>query len=403
MIRLQNAEYEERRIGELKKYNILDTLTEKDYEDITYLASVICNVPIALISFVDEDRQWFKSHQGLTIRETSREYSFCAHALNKLDEIMIVPDSRTDQRFKNNPLVIGEPNIVFYAGFPLVSRQGFGLGTVCVIDTKTHVLNESQVKALQVLATQVMNLLELRKANHELQLLKHQLETHNKNLEQFAMVVAHDIKSPLATVLSANQMLESLYNDCADDNTGKLVAASISSAKKIKSLVDGILSNYQGGDNDKSRYEPINLHYFFEAMKQTISSPKKYILTFHLANDTIVFNRTQLEQVFYNLITNSLRYNNKAVAEILISSSETASHYQFRISDNGIGIAPEHHDTIFDLYATVSTVDSFGLRGSGIGLPTVKKIVEQAGGNITIASEPGKSTTFTFTLLKEQE
>jgi GAF domain-containing protein len=145
--------HEAKRLKELRKYNILDSLTEKDYEDVTFLAAVICDVPIALISFVDGDRQWFKSHRGLPGSETSREYSFCSHAIEIPDEVMIVEDSRIDERFRNNPLVTGDPGIVFYAGVSLVNKEGFGLGTVCIIDTKTRTLTESQITALKFYLT----------------------------------------------------------------------------------------------------------------------------------------------------------------------------------------------------------------------------------------------------------
>ena len=107
---------EKKRLQDLNEYLILDSFSEDDYDNIVNLASLICEVPIALISFVDEKRQWFKSHKGLTVSETPREYSFCAHAINKPSEIFIVPDARKDERFINNPLVTSDPNIVFYAG-----------------------------------------------------------------------------------------------------------------------------------------------------------------------------------------------------------------------------------------------------------------------------------------------
>ena len=118
MLKLKENGYELKRLNELRSYDILDSITEEEYENITYLASMICDVPIAVISLVDENRQWFKSHKGLPISETLREYSFCAHAINSTQEFLIIPDSRTDHRFRDNPLVTGDPNIVFYAGVP---------------------------------------------------------------------------------------------------------------------------------------------------------------------------------------------------------------------------------------------------------------------------------------------
>ncbi|QJD95929.1 PAS domain S-box protein [Mucilaginibacter robiniae] len=151
------------RLAALQSYHILDTATDEDFEQLTELASVICETPISLISFVDEDRQWFKSSRGLDVQQTSREQSFCAHAILKPDELMQVEDARRDERFKDNPLVTGQPNIVFYAGVPLVDEEGHALGSLCVIDRHSRQLTPAQQKGLQLLAKQVMEKLQLRK------------------------------------------------------------------------------------------------------------------------------------------------------------------------------------------------------------------------------------------------
>ncbi|CAM4289384.1 PAS domain S-box-containing protein [Pedobacter westerhofensis] len=152
----------------LDSYHILDTAEEKDFDDLTTLASAICQTPIALVSLVDHDRQWFKSHKGLPATETPRDYSFCAHAIASSDEIMTVPDATKDLRFAANPLVTGETNIVFYAGVPLVNDDGFSLGTLCVIDHHTRELSKEQISALVIIAKQVIDKLELRRKNMEL-------------------------------------------------------------------------------------------------------------------------------------------------------------------------------------------------------------------------------------------
>jgi len=161
MEQLEFQANENERVQELYRYNILDTADEKDFDDIIKLAASICDTPIALISLVDQNRQWFKACMGLEVRETPRNISFCTHAIAKKNG-MIVKDASQDKRFSNNPLVTGDPHIRFYAGVPLTSSQGYRLGTLCVIDQKSKDLTEKQFSGLQTLANQVMTQLDLR-------------------------------------------------------------------------------------------------------------------------------------------------------------------------------------------------------------------------------------------------
>ncbi|WP_158799300.1 ATP-binding protein [Pedobacter sp. L105] len=174
---------ENERLAALHSFHILDTAEEKDFDDLTALASAICQTPIALISLVDQDRQWFKSHKGLPASETSRDFSFCAHAITSPNELLIVPDASLDNRFSANPLVTGDTNIVFYAGVPLVSSEGFALGSLCIIDHQTRELTIEQINALTILAKQVMAQLELRKKTIQLSHAKEQLELSLEKLE----------------------------------------------------------------------------------------------------------------------------------------------------------------------------------------------------------------------------
>lgn len=159
---------EAERLKELHSFDILDTEPEKQFEEIVKLAAHICGTPISLITLLDEHRQWFKAKVGLDLPETSREVSFCAHALNEEDDIFVVKDASSDSRFHDNPLVTGSPHIQFYAGYPLKTATGQKLGTLCVIDTKEKELTNEQKISLELLAKQVIKELELRKAYREL-------------------------------------------------------------------------------------------------------------------------------------------------------------------------------------------------------------------------------------------
>ena len=153
---------ESARLAALRRYRILDTDPELAFDDLTLLASHICSAPMAALTLIDDDRQWFKSKVGLTPSETARNISFCTHAIEKPDEMMIVPNALTDRRFSNNPLVVDDPRIRFYAGAPLITEDGQALGTLCVFDRVPRVLTRDQVQALDALRRQAQARLELR-------------------------------------------------------------------------------------------------------------------------------------------------------------------------------------------------------------------------------------------------
>jgi len=195
-------EAERSRLAALRSYRILDTEPEQAFDDLALLASQTCGTPVALISLIDAERQWFKSRVGTTVQQTSRDIAFCDHAIRHHD-MFIVPDATKDERFRDNPLVASEPNVRFYAGAPLVTAEGHALGTLCVIDMKPRVLDRAQLEALEALKRQVVAQLELRRNLFE---LESALAERDK-VEQARERLIEELQEALASVKKLSGLL----------------------------------------------------------------------------------------------------------------------------------------------------------------------------------------------------
>ncbi len=391
---------ERERIRALQEYDILDTIPEQDFDDLTRLASSICGTPISLISLIDTRRQWFKSKHGLKDAETSRDLAFCAHAINKPNEMMIVPDARADNRFADNPLVTGAPNVVFYAGVPLVNPDGFSLGTLCIIDNTPRNLTPEQKLALTVLGNQVVKLFELKKKNILLDIQKNEIEAINKELKLFAHVASHDLQEPLRMVTKFLGQIEKNYKDKLDENGRTYIHYAKDGAQRMRTIISDLL-DYSAAGNKPFEFEPIDMNELAQKTEQLLHAAieeKGAVLRWEKLPE-IIGARTPLQQVLLNLVSNAIKYQppgNKPV--VTISSSITEDSWQFCIADNGIGIDQKNFEKIFVLFQRLVNKDEYP--GTGIGLSTTKKIIEKHNGNIWVESTPSIGTKIYFTISK---
>jgi signal transduction histidine kinase len=390
-------ENEEQRIEALKSYNILDTLPEKEYDDITQLASFICNTPTALISLVDNDRQWFKSKVGIDANETHRDIAFCSHAVLNPDELLVVKDANKDERFEDNPLIAEPENVKFYAGCPLTTPTGESLGTLCVIDSVVREITPEQEASLKVLAGNVMHLLELRKAKEEQKKLIEKLYSSNNELERFAYIASHDLQEPMRAVNSYMQLLSKRYKGKLDSTADKYINNAIDSCNHMDTLIKDLLefSRLETNKNKKT-WSCTNkiVNGVMQSIETRVSDTNAQVTWGDLPE--LYVDKMQMHLVFQNLILNAIKYNQSEIPTITIQANKIDDAWIIKFKDNGISVEEKFHDKIFEIFKRLHPRSKYN--GTGMGLSICKKIIEQHGGKIGIESKPNDGSTFIISL-----
>jgi signal transduction histidine kinase len=385
-------ENEAERLQALYEYEILDTLSEEEYDAITNIAAQLSNVPASLITFLDRDRQWFKSHLGVDIQQTPRAVSFCNYTIMDPGNVLVVPDMRVDERFSQNPLVTGEPHAVFYAGAPLVTPDGYVLGSICLLDGKANDLTEEQRAALKGLAQQVVARLELQKKLKELNRTQEKLQKANKSLKNFAHIASHDMKTPLANILLVTRSYKKLYEPQFDEHARNHLDLIEKSAEELLSFVNEVL--VQSESMDAENNAEVESKIVIDKVIDLVGPPDDIEIKLTGGFPKVNMNSTSLQQVFQNLITNAIKYNDKEKGIITITCASDGAFHCFSIADNGSGIEKKHLNKIFEERQTLDKTDRFGNKGTGIGLATVKDIIEGIGGKITVTSKKKVGSVF---------
>lgn len=359
MIKPKNYVNEKDRLNELLSFEVMDTIEESSFDNLTKLAAGICEVPISLVSLIDSNRQWFKSHFGLQAKETPRDISFCGHAINNPDTPFIIKDSSKDIRFSDNPLVVGEPHVVFYIGIPLLSDKGFPLGTLCAIDNKPRNLSKKQIDSLIMLSKQVVNLLMLRKKNIALN-----LEVNKNSI--LIKEIHHRVKNNLQVITSLirlqtrsikNKFTKRLFND----SKNRIMAIS-----QVHELL------YQNDNLEKVDLETYCNKLVYKVISNMNFNATKVNVSIEITNvslkiDTVI----PFGLILNEIISNSMKYafkNNDSNMIIIVISKDENNITTTHIGDNGAGIS-----NVF-----------FKKKHASLGLNMIKRLTGQLNGTIEI-------------------
>ena len=381
---------ERQRLAALKRYHILDTDPEPAFDDLTKLASYVMGVPIALVSLIDESRQWFKSHHGLDATETPREVAFCAHVVGD-GGMLVVPDAHADERFADNPLVTGEPRVRFYAGAPLETRDGFTLGTLCAIDHQPREATPEQLEMLRALAGQVISQMELRLQLQEMRAL----ETLKS---EFVSVVSHELRTPLTSIRGALRMVVGGVAGELPVKAASLIGIAERNTERLVRLVNDIL-DLQKIESGKLELR-VSEHDLGVLLRETLGNlagmaePLGVRLSLdHQGPDVVQADRESMSIVLTNLISNAIKHSDPG-GTVILRAQRDGDDVLLEVVDEGPGIAAVDQHRLFGRFQQLDSSDDRRRTGTGLGLAISKAIVEEHGGAIGVVSELGKGATF---------
>lgn len=396
---------EESRLRTLRSLKLLDTAPEERFDRLTRLAADFTGCPIALVSLIDEYRQWFKSRLGLAACETPRAESFCSYALLG-DEPLIISDASNDPRTADMAAVRGPTPILAYAGFPLKAPDGARLGTFCVADHQPREFSPRDLAVLDILAQIAMEEIAKGEVGEILQALtqaRRTAEAASRAKGEFLAMMSHEIRTPLNGIIGFSDLL---LSHSLPPEARECAAGIRASTETLLALVNDILdfSKIEAGKLEIER-RPVNLRAQIEAVRLMFAGPaaaKNLSLEFTIAPDVpheIFCDSTRLRQILVNLIGNALKFTPSGTIRTQADYDGSRQKLILKITDTGIGMTPEQLAKLFHPFtqADASTARKFG--GTGLGLTICHRLAELMGGSISVQSTPGQGTTFDVSLI----
>lgn len=371
---------EEERLSALLRYEVLDSEDEAAFDELTQLAAYICETPFALFNLMDNDRLWCKSRVGLDVHETSRDITFCSHTILQ-EDIFEVGDAARDERFYDNPFVVDEPKLRFYAGIPLFSEEHLPIGTLCVLDPRPKELTPDQQRVLRVLAKQVITQLEMR-------LNRRRLERMNQRYETMIATLAHDLSSPFNGILGCAQLLSESRESLSVTEIDEMAEGIYLSSMKVYQLLDELMqwTRVNMGAVPKSLDRcnaTVMLNDTVEFLDDVLKLKRLHLVN-RLPDDLYLRGNTALlKTILRNLITNAVKYSPEGGTVFVEYHSTSPRSVDISITDEGRGFP---RDVINRLLHTPveSGYGSKGELGYGLGLNLCKNLAEIQGGEIFI-------------------
>lgn len=389
-------EFENARLKVVQSLDFLNQRAGKEVEDIIELTSKFMNVPIVLISIIREDVQEFYIKKGIDDDSTPRAHSFCAHAILQPNELMVVSDAHQDARFSDNPMVIGDPFVCFYAGKPLIVK-GQPIGTLCAIDHRPRELKQLEGDFLDVMGHQVESIM-LQKdfASNYIKLINQYeqqtalLENHINSLKDTISAISHDAIGPVRTIKSLVELSKSDSSipvmDFVDQMDSSLQDSETFLNKLLQWGIDQLRSENSGGETISL------LEVTREIARELRPAIARMNNEFQFPNDDLFVkaDRNKILFVLRNLVKNAARFTENGIIRISWEKNEVLS--MIMVEDNGSGISPEKLRSLNQGNNQNSESNQHGEKGNGLGLQLCFRFIERMNGKMVFDSREGQGT-----------
>lgn len=372
----------------LRATGLLDSEPEREFDDIAELAVSLSGAEMAAITFVDEGRQWFKSGVGLVAPDTARAVALCGHAIHQPGQVLAIPETLEDERFRDSPLVVGEPGIRSYYGAPIAAPDGEVVGTLCVLSRAPLVLSRKQLEQIQVLARQVEQLVSLRLARDE-------ALAAARARSDFLARTSHEIRTPLHGLIGTLELA------MGEDDVAQVhedLRTALSAGRQLSSLLSSVL-DLSKADERGLELCPAETD-LRDAIDQVVrifegtTRGKRVALRSRVDGDVprlVSVDAVRLSQILGNLVGNAVKYTDSGAVEVLASRAGS-DRTRFAVRDTGVGISKHVQARIFEAFEQGVAPGS----GTGLGLALARELVLLMGGELTVSSTPGEGSTFAF-------